>query len=212
MLIYHYCVPILCCFALQTLGEHMHVYCINLVEPTLRHFIPAGITILESPTNTTAIAGERVTFRCRFSGTQDLPLWSIGETTFSSYDLPTGFEYTEEGLRIRSVWESLNNTKFTCLFIVHIGGGRLSRIESSAGYLVVHSISRHISNDSMNQSTHSMTTVIPTTENTISSTVMLNTTSITNGPRGELPITQCASIATSNEASKFCFIILSELF
>ena len=78
-------------------------------------------------------------FRCRFNGTSNLPLWRIGENVYSSSHLPTGFQYSGEGLYLPKVSESLNNTRFTCLFIVHGGGGNLTRIESSPAYLVVYS-------------------------------------------------------------------------
>jgi len=103
---------------------------------------PAGeIAILDGPNNTTAEAGNAVTFHCRFNGTLDLPLWDIGRRTYSSAYLPPGFQYSpiREGLYIPSVWESLNNTLIACFFTVHNGGGHLSRIESSPAYLVVYS-------------------------------------------------------------------------
>ena len=84
-------------------------------------------------------AGSGAMFRCRFNGTSNLPLWRIGGNVYSSSHLPAGFQYSREGLYLPTVSESLNNTRLTCLFIVHGGGGNLTRIESSPAYLVVYS-------------------------------------------------------------------------
>lgn len=95
-----------------------------------------SINILESPQNATVAVGDEVTFKCRFSGTLDLPLWNIGGVIYFPSYLPAGFEYTEEGLHIPTVWESLNNTKLFCFFTVY-DHGHLSRVESSPAYLIV---------------------------------------------------------------------------
>ena len=94
-----------------------------------------------------------MTFQCRFSGTQDLPQWDIGKEVYSSSYLPAGFQYSivREGLYIPSVWESLNNTVITCLFVVYNGSGNLLRIESSPAYLVVYSGLQSGRNDSDDQ-------------------------------------------------------------
>ena len=61
---------------------------------------------------------------------------------FPSY-LPAGFEYTEEGLHIPAVWESLNNTKLFCFFTIY-NHGHLSRVESSPAYLIVNGTNSEI--------------------------------------------------------------------
>ena len=92
---------------------------------------------MESPQNATQVAvGDEVTFQCRFSRTLGLPLWNIGGIIYISSYLPAGFEYTEEGLHIPAVWESVNNTKLFCFFIVY-NHGNLSTVEGSPTYLIV---------------------------------------------------------------------------
>ena len=107
-----------------------------------------AISILEGPNNATVVAGDEAIFRCRFNGTSNSPLWNIGGDTYSSSHLPIGYQFSREGLYLPTVPESLNNTRFTCLFIVHIGGGNLTRIESSPAYLVVYS-SSHIATEKL---------------------------------------------------------------
>lgn len=128
--------------------------------------------ILDGPSNTTAFAGNPVTFRCRFNGTQDLPQWDIGRTVYSSSTLPPGFHYSiiQQGLYIPSVWESLNHTMIRCLFVVHVGGGSLSRIESAPAYLVVYSC-HNGRNNSDNQPSASNTPMnIDLSDNTVNVT------------------------------------------
>lgn len=147
------------------------------------------ITVFDRPSNATVAAGEEVTFHCRFNGTSDLPLWDIGGIVYSSSRLPAGFQYTEEGLHIAAVWESLNNTKFTCLLIVHDGNGKLSRIQSPPAYLIVYE-----SYDGRNESGNQLPANSPVT---ITHTVYPTPTSSTNKNCSSdgLKITQCENIA-----------------
>ena len=110
-------------------------------------------------------------FQCSFSGTLDLPLWNIGGAVYSSSDLPAGFQYAEEGLYIPAVWESLNNTRFICFFIIY-DGEHLSRVNSSPAYLLIYCNGR---NNSVEQlPTHSSTGAAA---NVINSTICTNCTS-----------------------------------
>ena len=95
------------------------------------------IEIAQSPSNITAYVGESVTLQCLYTGTAIQPNWRIGGVTYTSSNLPAGFEYTNQGLHIPSVWGQLNNTAVTCLFTVYIGGRRPSNIESKTAFITV---------------------------------------------------------------------------
>ena len=152
--------------------------------------------ISDRPSNATVAAGEEVTFHCRFNGTLDLPLWDIGGTVYSSSRLPAGFQYTE-GLHIAAVWESLNNTKFTCLLIVHDGNGKLSRIQSPPAYLIVYK-----SYDGRNESGDQLPANSPAV--TITHIVYPTPTSSINKNCSSdgLKITQCENVAIESIVGK----------
>ena len=149
--------------------------------------------ILDSPINATVAAGDGVTFQCRSNGTLDWPLWDIGGTLYYSSHLPAGFVYTDEGLHIPAVWESLNNTVFACLFIVHVGGGKLARIESSPAYLTV---------CKRNESENQLPTNSQTDINTSNTPTLVNVTSQT--PASKTNSTSCScsdGLATERETA-----------
>lgn len=72
-----------------------------------------------------------------YTGTADKPYWRIGGIAHPSSYLPDGYEYTNEGLYIPSVWALLNNTAHTCFFTIYIGGGMFANIESQPAYIIV---------------------------------------------------------------------------
>ena len=98
-----------------------------------------GIEITEGPRNITAYVGDSVTLPCKYTGTLAQPKWRIGQASYASSNLPAGYEYTNEGLHIPSVWVLLNNTVFVCFFTVHVGGGRVTNIESQPASITVRS-------------------------------------------------------------------------
>ena len=174
------------------------MYCLTLA---------GAVTILDGPSNATLAAGDGVTFHCRFNGTLDWPLWDIGGTIYYSAHLPAGFQYTEEGLHIPAVWEALNETVITCLFIVHIGGGRLTRIESTPAYLMVYSSLYNGTSDTENQLPTKNQTVItwsdmPTFAN-VSSLTPVSRTNSTNCSSDDLVTRQCeTAILSAREVGK----------
>lgn len=108
--------------------------------------------MLHSPSDANVSVGEGVNFQCRLilCGESNIPSsWIIGGMSYSALNLPNGYRNTEGALRIDAVWESLNNTKFACMFIVHAGHGNLSCIKSSPACLLVYGRGR--TNDSENQ-------------------------------------------------------------
>ena len=98
-----------------------------------------GIEITKGPRNITAYVDDSVTLPCKYTGTLAQPKWRIGQATYAPSNLPAGYEYTNEGLHIPSVWELLNDTAFVCFFTVHVGGGRLANIESQPASITVRS-------------------------------------------------------------------------
>ena len=153
--------------------------------------------ILENPSNATVAAGEEVTFRCSFSGTIDLPLWNIGGTIYSSSDLPAGFQYTEEGLHIPAVWESLNHTRFICFFIIY-DGGHLSRVNSSPAYLVVYCSSYTGRNDAVEQLPKIGSTA------TVLNVIDTNCTNCTSGKTWAVTVNVISSTSVSNTNCTNC--------
>ena len=155
-----------------------------MFSPCMR--APAAIIILDGPTDATVTAGDEVTFNCMFIGTLDLPLWNIGGTIYRSSLLPAGFRYMDKGLHIASVWESLNNTIFVCLFIVD-DGGSLSYIESSPAYLVVyHRLSGYGRRNSGDESPQNG----PTPTVNLTSARRENSQNCTNKPVGTATVSQ----------------------
>ena len=86
-----------------------------------------------------AMVGDTVTFSCEYTGTSDLPNWKIGGIDYSVVDLPARHRYTNEGLQVRSVQASLNNTEYRCFFATY-SRGQYHRIESAPAYLVIRSV------------------------------------------------------------------------
>ena len=99
---------------------------------------PVGIIVItEGPGNITAYVGDSVTLPCLYTGTLDQPKWRVGTVVFLSSDPPAGYEYTNEGLRILSVWPLLNNTQFVCFFTEFIGEEGFKNTESHPGFITV---------------------------------------------------------------------------
>ena len=95
------------------------------------------ITITRGPQNITAFVGDSVTLPCQYTGTNNQPQWRIGQTAYSSSNLPAGYEFTNGGLHIPSVGAWLNNTIFICFFTVHVGGGKFDNINSIPAIITV---------------------------------------------------------------------------
>ena len=100
-------------------------------------FFCIGIKITQGPSNVTAYVGDSVTLPCIYTGTTDQPYWRIGRIIHSPSNLPAGYEYTNEGLYISSVWAQLNNTVHICFFTIHIGEGMFTNIESQPAFITV---------------------------------------------------------------------------
>ena len=56
---------------------------------------------------------------------------------YTSSNLPAGYEYTDKGLHIPSVWEQLDRTDFICFFTTYVRGKGLSNIESKRAVITV---------------------------------------------------------------------------
>ena len=117
--------------------------CVYVCLLTLFCFI--GIQITQGPSNITAYVGESVTLQCLYTGTFSQPKWRIGGTTYTSSNPPAGYEYTDEGLHIPSVWEQLNNTVHVCFFTAFVAKrGRIENIESQPAIITIMTRSKQL--------------------------------------------------------------------
>ena len=162
--------------------------------------------IIESPKNTTAAVGTEVTFYCRFNGTVDLPLWSIGGKIYLASQLPPGFKCNKDGVSIPAVWESLNNTVFICLFNLYDGDGKLLHIESFPAYLVVYSKNSSEKQLSAASSTDTTWTNTPTIVNRIYES------SINTYSSGDHAITKCKICFATAVGKSNDYVILGHSF
>ena len=119
---------------MSTLHKHLPIL-------DYHYTISGALQIIRGPESVEAMIGETVTFRCEYTGTVDLPYWSIGGTDYSVVDLPSGHRYTFGGLQVQSVQAAANNTEYRCFFLT-ITGGQIQRIESLPAYLVVRRIGK----------------------------------------------------------------------
>ena len=91
--------------------------------------------------------GETVTFRCEYTGTNDLPYWKIGDDEYSVVDLPPGHRYTFGGLQVRlqDVYPLRNKTEYSCVFYEFIAScGLFRRVQSFPGVLFIERSELHL--------------------------------------------------------------------
>ena len=101
---------------------------------------PGGIKIIQGPESLEAMIGDTVTFRCVYTGTVDLPYWSIGGTDYSVIDLPRGYRYTFGGLQVHleEVLSLKNNTEYSCFFFEFVAMcSDFRRVESSHAVMAI---------------------------------------------------------------------------
>lgn len=158
--------------------------------------------MLHGPSDANVSVGEGVSFQCRLILCEEFntpSLWIIGEMNYSVRHLPSGYRFTTGALHIDAAWESLNNTKFACIFNVHAGNGNLSCIMSSPACLLVYR--KGVSNDSENQLPTSNPIVTAwsnttATVNDINLTTAVSTSS-THCDSGEILTAKCETPAST---------------
>lgn len=73
------------------------------------------ISIHEGPADTNATVGNIVPCYCKYTGTEDLPLWAINGVIHSPSDLPRGYMVNKTGLYFQA-FQEMHMSTYQCLF------------------------------------------------------------------------------------------------
>ena len=95
-----------------------------------------SITFIEQPGDTNATEGNMVPCYCTYTGTIDLPLWKINETTYAPNLLPPAFSVNSSGLFFVARLE-FSYTTFQCFFSIYTSSGQFQKVESRIGTVLV---------------------------------------------------------------------------
>ena len=89
------------------------------------------------PVDTNATVGDIVPCDCRYTGTEDLPLWAINGVIHSPSNLPLGYMANKTGLYFEAVQE-LHMSTYQCLFKIYNDSSRnVETIDSMIGTVFV---------------------------------------------------------------------------
>ena len=112
-------------------------YCLLCTFSALHTVFGTSISITMGPVNTNATEGSVVPCDCRYTGTEDLPLWKINGALHSPSVLPPGYMANRTGLYFQAR-QDLHRSTYQCLFAFY--NDRTERIErttSSIGTVFV---------------------------------------------------------------------------
>ena len=87
------------------------------------------ITITQGPQDVRVEEGQSASFPCSYTGTNDIPIWFINNSSYSTQGLPERHTYFNKTVTIHDVKHSDNGTTYWCMF--------LSGVSSSVATLTV---------------------------------------------------------------------------
>ena len=109
----------------------------NLYTVYLPTAIEASIFITTNPMDTNATLGDTILCDCRYTGTEDLPLWKINGALYSPSAVPPGYMANKTGLYFQA-HHLLHKSTYQCLFAIYNDSSEsIEVIESFTGTVFV---------------------------------------------------------------------------
>jgi len=117
-----------------SIQEYIHIL---FSPPHIGNGTSISVSIDIGPADTNATVGDIVPCVCKYTGTDDLPLWRINGVIHSPSALPPGYMANTTGLYFQA-FQDLHMSTYQCLFTLYNGTAQnIQTVESTIGTVLI---------------------------------------------------------------------------